>query len=55
MIDLLATEKELISRHIRVGGVCADFTMGNGHDTLWLSRTVGRRGRYRWEWCYQYC
>ncbi len=44
MIDLLATEKELISRHIRVGGVCADFTMGNGHDTLWLSRAVGETG-----------
>ena len=44
MLDLLATEKELISRHIRVGGVCADFTMGNGHDTLWLSRAVGETG-----------
>ena len=45
MLDLLATEKELISRHIRVGGVCADFTMGNGHDTLWLSRAVGETGK----------
>lgn len=45
MLDLLATEKELIGRHIRVGGVCADFTMGNGHDTLWLSKAVGENGR----------
>lgn len=45
MLDLLATEKELIARHIREGGVCADFTMGNGHDTLWLSRAVGENGR----------
>ena len=45
MLDLLATEKELISRHIRVGGVCVDFTMGNGHDTLWLSRAVGETGK----------
>ena len=45
MIDLLATEKELISRHIVPGGVCADFTMGNGHDTLWLSRAVGETGK----------
>lgn len=45
MLDLLATEKELIARHIRVGGVCVDFTMGNGHDTLWLSRAVGETGR----------
>lgn len=45
MLDLLATEKELISQHIRAGGVCADFTMGNGHDTLWLSRAVGESGK----------
>ncbi len=45
MLDLLATEKELIGRHIRPGGICADFTMGNGHDTLWLSRAVGESGR----------
>ena len=44
MIDLLATEKELISRHIIPGGVCADFTMGNGHDTLWLSGQMGEEG-----------
>ena len=45
MIDLLTVEKEFISSHIKKGGVAADFTMGNGHDTLWLSRQVGEEGR----------
>ncbi|MBO4265519.1 MAG: class I SAM-dependent methyltransferase [Clostridia bacterium] len=44
MIDLLTTEKELISPHIKAGGTAIDFTMGNGHDTLWLSRAVGDNG-----------
>lgn len=44
MIDLLALEKALISPHIKSGGVAVDFTMGNGHDTLWLSRAVGEDG-----------
>ncbi len=25
--------------------MCADFTMGNGHDTLFLSKTVGEKGK----------
>ena len=45
MIDLLALEKSLISPHIVEGGVAVDFTMGNGHDTLWLSRAVGPQGK----------
>ena len=45
MIDLLALEKSLIAPHIKKGGVCADFTMGNGHDTLWLSRAIGEDGK----------
>ncbi len=45
MIDLLELQKEFILRHIREGGVAVDFTMGNGHDTSFLSRTVGERGR----------
>lgn len=44
MLDLLTTEKEFISRHIKKGGTAVDFTMGNGHDTLWLSRAVGEDG-----------
>ena len=45
MIDLLKTEKQFISTHIKEGGTVVDFTMGNGHDTLWLSRAVGENGK----------
>lgn len=45
MLDLLTTEKEFISRHIVRGGTAVDFTMGNGHDTLWLARAVGPAGK----------
>ena len=45
MIDLLKTEKQFISTHIKEGGTVVDFTMGNGHDTLWLSRAVGKDGK----------
>lgn len=45
MLDLLTTEKEFISRHIVLGGTAVDFTMGNGHDTLWLSKAVGENGK----------
>ena len=44
MIDLLEIEKNLISRHVMPGGTAVDFTMGNGHDTLWLSNAVGENG-----------
>ncbi len=45
MIDLLDLEKSLIIPHIKKGGVAVDFTMGNGHDTLWLSKAVGEEGK----------
>ena len=45
MTDLLELQKELIKKHLFPGGIAADYTMGNGHDTLFLSRTVGPRGR----------
>ena len=45
MIDLLKTEKQFISTHIKEGGTAVDFTMGNGHDTLWLSNAVGENGK----------
>lgn len=31
--------------HIRKGGVAVDFTMGNGHDTLWLTGEMGETGK----------
>ena len=45
MIDLIETEKRLLEKHIVSGGTAVDFTMGNGHDTLWLSRAVGPEGK----------
>ncbi len=45
MIDLLEMHKEFILRHLKEGDVCADFTMGNGHDTEFLSKTVGESGK----------
>lgn len=45
MIDLLALQKQFILNHLREGDTAVDFTMGNGHDTEFLSKTVGPTGR----------
>ena len=45
MIDLLSLHKQFILTHLKEGDVCADFTMGNGHDTEFLSKTVGESGK----------
>lgn len=45
MVDLKKFEKAFLSEHIKDGGIVCDFTMGNGHDTLWLSRAVGENGK----------
>ena len=44
MIDLLTLHKQFLTPHIKPGSRVADFTMGNGHDTLWLCRAVGEEG-----------
>ena len=44
MIDLLALQKTFILNHLGVGDTAVDFTMGNGHDTAFLSKTVGESG-----------
>lgn len=44
MIDLLEMHKYFILSHLHAGDVAVDFTMGNGHDTEFLSKTVGRTG-----------
>ena len=44
MIDLLSLHKQFILTHLHEGDTAADFTMGNGHDTLFLSETVGPSG-----------
>ncbi len=44
MLDLLDIQKDFILQHLKEGDVAVDFTMGNGHDTEFLSKTVGERG-----------
>ena len=44
MIDLLDLQKHFILTHLKEGDVAVDFTMGNGHDTEFLSKTVGKTG-----------
>ena len=44
MIDLLDLQKHFILTHLHEGDVAVDFTMGNGHDTEFLSKTVGETG-----------
>ena len=45
MVDLLDLQKKFILSHLGEGDTAVDFTMGNGHDTEFLSKTVGERGR----------
>lgn len=45
MLDILETEKSFILKHLKEGDTAADFTMGNGYDTLFLSKTVGENGK----------
>ncbi len=45
MLDILETEKSFILKHLKEGDTAADFTMGNGYDTLFLSKTVGETGK----------
>ena len=45
MVDLVGLHKHFILEHLGEGDVAVDFTMGNGNDTLFLSRTVGESGR----------
>lgn len=45
MLNLRQTGKEFLLPHLVPGGVAVDFTMGNGNDTLWLSKRVGESGQ----------
>ncbi len=45
MLSLRVIEKDLLADHIGNGSVVGDFTMGNGHDTLWLAERVGKEGK----------
>ena len=44
MVDLLELQKHFILAHLHEGDIAVDFTMGNGHDTEFLSKTVGPTG-----------
>ena len=44
MLDLLSLHKYFLKPHIKKGGTAVDFTMGNGHDTLFLSEEIGEGG-----------
>ncbi len=45
MVDLIGLHKHFILEHLGEGEVAVDFTMGNGNDTLFLSKAVGKDGR----------
>lgn len=45
MLSLRNTQKAFLEQHVKEGCTVADFTMGNGHDTLWLSKRVGAKGK----------
>ena len=45
MVDLTGLHKYFILEHLSEGEVAVDFTMGNGNDTLFLSKTVGESGK----------
>ncbi len=45
VVDLLDIQKKFILSHLGEGDLAVDFTMGNGHDTEFLSKTVGASGR----------
>lgn len=44
MLDLLSLQKNFLLSHIKEGDTVVDFTMGNGYDTVFLSKTVGESG-----------
>ena len=45
LVDLVGLHKYFIMEHLREGDVAVDFTMGNGNDTLFLSKAVGESGK----------
>ena len=44
MVELVDLHKYFILQHLKEGDVAVDFTMGNGYDTEFLSKTVGPEG-----------
>jgi predicted methyltransferase len=42
---ILPFAKELLEKVVEPGGVVVDATVGNGHDTLFLAKLVGKKGQ----------
>ncbi len=45
MVDLTGLHKHFVLEHLKPGDTAVDFTMGNGNDTLFLSKAVGECGK----------
>ena len=45
MVDLVGLHKYFVMKHLKEGDTAVDFTMGNGNDTLFLSKAVGESGK----------
>ena len=45
MVELTDLHKYFIRQHLSEGEIAVDFTMGNGNDTLFLSKLVGEKGK----------
>lgn len=45
MVKLTTLAQTWIAEHLPVGGTALDATVGNGHDTCFLAKTVGAGGR----------
>jgi 16S rRNA C1402 N4-methylase RsmH len=45
LVELTDLHKYFILQHLKEGDVAVDFTMGNGNDTLFLSKAVGKDGK----------
>lgn len=43
-ISLSEVAHDIVRRHLPLNGIAIDATLGNGHDTLFLTQTVGEAG-----------
>ena len=43
--DVTRLVKDIVEEHIKKGDSVVDATMGNGKDTLWLSKMTGTKGK----------
>lgn len=49
MIDLHQMHRQLVLPHAKNGVAAADFTMGNGHDLLWLAQMLPQSRVYAFD------